>query len=72
MLCEAGIISGALRDRLKAMTGFRNIAVHDYRKLNLDVVRHILEEHLHEFREFGATVLKAESMGSVPGFPPRD
>lgn len=61
MLYEAGIISDSLRDRLKAMIGFRNIAVHDYRKLNLDVVRHILEEHLHEFREFGEAVLKAES-----------
>lgn len=34
MLCEADIIEAPLRDRLKTMVGFRNIAVHDYRKLN--------------------------------------
>ena len=60
MLCEAKIIEDALRDRLKAMVGFRNVAVHDYRKLNLEVVRNILETHLDNFREFGETVLKAE------------
>lgn len=57
MLCTAGVISPFLRDRLKAMVGFRNVAVHDYRQLNLDVVKNILEKHLHEFREFGLTVL---------------
>jgi uncharacterized protein YutE (UPF0331/DUF86 family) len=60
MLCEAKIIEDALRDRLKAMVGFRNVAEHDYRKLNLEVVRNILEAHLDDFREFGETVLMAE------------
>jgi uncharacterized protein YutE (UPF0331/DUF86 family) len=60
MLCEAGILEGALGERLKAMVGFRNVAVHDYRKLNLEVVRNILERHLCDFSEFGATVLKVE------------
>jgi uncharacterized protein YutE (UPF0331/DUF86 family) len=59
MLCEAEIIAATLRDRLKAMVGFRNVAVHDYRKLNLDVVINIVEEHLNDFREFGEAVLKA-------------
>jgi uncharacterized protein YutE (UPF0331/DUF86 family) len=60
MLGEAGIITAALRERLKAMVGFRNVAVHDYRKLNLEVVRNIIEEHISDFREFGRTVLKLE------------
>ena len=57
MLAEAGIIGGDLRDRLKAMVGFRNVAVHDYRKLNLEVIRSILETHLHDFRDFCHAVL---------------
>jgi len=60
MLCEAGIVTQRLRDRLQAMVGFRNIAVHDYRKLNLAVVRSILETRLADFREFGEAILRAE------------
>ena len=59
MLFEGNIIGAELRDRLKAMIGFRNVAVHDYRKLNLEVVRNILEGHLGDFRWFGEAVLKA-------------
>lgn len=58
LLGDAGIITAALRERLKAMVGFRNVAVHDYRSLNLDVVRMIIKDHLSDFREFGNTVLK--------------
>ncbi|RNC68888.1 MAG: DUF86 domain-containing protein [Desulfuromonadales bacterium] len=61
MLSEAGIIAASLCDRLKAMVGFRNVAVHDYRKLNLAVVRSILETRLNDFRAFGEGVLKAEA-----------
>ena len=32
------------------MVGFRNIAVHDYQKLNLEIVRSILERILGDFR----------------------
>ncbi|MDT8421220.1 MAG: DUF86 domain-containing protein [Desulfuromonadales bacterium] len=60
MLCDADIINPELRDRLKAMVGFRNIAVHDYRKLNLDVVRTIIAERLGDFRTFSSVVLRAE------------
>lgn len=61
MIREAGVITAPLCDRLKAMVGFRNIAVHDYRKLNLEVIRSILETRLDDFREFGKIVLKTES-----------
>jgi uncharacterized protein YutE (UPF0331/DUF86 family) len=60
MLCDSGIIDATLRDRLKAMIGFRNIAVHDYRKLNLAVVRSIIETRLDDFRTFGKAVLSAD------------
>lgn len=65
LLQEAGIITAPLCDRLKAMVGFRNIAVHDYRKLNLEVVRSILESRLGDFRAFGEVILKAEGLAKV-------
>jgi uncharacterized protein YutE (UPF0331/DUF86 family) len=57
MICQAGLVSEPLRDRLQAMVGFRNIAVNDYRELNLEIVRSILEERLVDFREFCRIVL---------------
>lgn len=60
MICAAGIIDNGLRDNMQAMVGFRNIAVHDYRKLNLDVVRSIIEKRLEDFRGFAAAVLKQD------------
>jgi uncharacterized protein YutE (UPF0331/DUF86 family) len=35
---------------VRAMVGFRNIAVHDYQKRNLEIVRSILERILGDFR----------------------
>ena len=67
MLCEAEIITSVLGDRLKAMVGLRNVAVHDYRKLNLELVRNILAGHLDDFREFGAVVLRAEAKKESSG-----
>ncbi len=60
MICDAGVIDAGLRDRMQAMVGFRNIAVHDYRKLNLDIVRYIIEKRLEDFRDFVAAALKQE------------
>jgi len=37
---------------MKAMVGFRNVAVHDYRNLNLEIVRSILDGRLDDFRRF--------------------
>jgi uncharacterized protein YutE (UPF0331/DUF86 family) len=59
LLHDAGIINEALKSRLQAMVGFRNVAVHDYRKLNLDVVRKIVEDHLGDFRTFCEVILKS-------------
>ena len=60
MLGEAGIVESDLRDRLKAMVGFRNVAVHDYRKLNLEIVRAVVEKRLGDFREFGEILLRTK------------
>jgi len=35
----------------KKKVGFRNIAIHDYRKLNLDILRSILDECPDDFRD---------------------
>lgn len=60
LLEQAGLLSEALAARMRAMVGFRNIAVHDYQKLNLDIVESILQKHLSDFRGFTAVALRSE------------
>lgn len=47
-----GIIDDSMLMKLKNMIGFRNIAVHNYQKLNLDVLQKVLENHLEDFEEY--------------------
>ena len=42
----------SLAERLMRMVGFRNVAVHDYQKLNLDVVRDVIAKRLPDLLEF--------------------
>ena len=42
---------------LGAQIGFGNIAVHDYRKLSLEILRSILDTRLGDFRDFARTVI---------------
>jgi len=39
------------------MVGFRNIAVHDYQKINLDIVKQIIEKHLKDLKGFAERIL---------------
>ncbi|MEK3822128.1 DUF86 domain-containing protein [Cytobacillus sp. FSL W8-0315] len=57
-LLEAeGILPPPLSDKMKAMVGFRNIAVHDYQEINLVILRKILDDHLVDFFEYTKTIL---------------
>lgn len=58
LLEHNGLLADDLAARMRAMVGFRNVAVHDYRNLSLEVVRGILEERLGDFREFVAAMLR--------------
>lgn len=52
-----GIISEELNRKLKAMVGFRNIAVHDYQNIDLDIVKKIIELHLDDMKQFASVIL---------------
>jgi uncharacterized protein YutE (UPF0331/DUF86 family) len=57
LLEAAGRLEPSLAARLKKMVGFRNVAIHDYQRLSLDVVRHIVVDHLGDFLEFTRVLL---------------
>ena len=48
ILEKAQIIPKELSQRLQAMVGFRNIAVHEYQSLNLSIVQVIVEKHMYD------------------------
>jgi uncharacterized protein YutE (UPF0331/DUF86 family) len=48
LLERAGALPADLAEALRGMVGFRTVAVHDYRKLDLDVVEAIIARHLDD------------------------
>lgn len=65
LLEQSKILSPELSLRMQSMVGFRNIAVHDYQKLNFAILRSILNNHLDDFRNFIQSI-KNESMEDRP------
>lgn len=59
LLRDAGLITPELANRMMAMVGFRNVAVHDYRRLDLAIVRSIVTERLGDFLELTRVLLTA-------------
>jgi uncharacterized protein YutE (UPF0331/DUF86 family) len=58
MLESSSVIDEEIAKRLKAMVGFRNIAVHDYQTINLNILEQIVEKHLEDFTDFTKQILK--------------
>lgn len=52
LLERAGVLPAELAAALRGVVGFRNVAVHDYRKLDLDVVESIIARHLDDLLAF--------------------
>ncbi|GAB6158040.1 type II toxin-antitoxin system toxin [Desulfotomaculum varum] len=60
LLYENGLIERELSERLKAMVGFRNIAVHDYQSVNLNILQKIIENHLVDLESFAGILIKRD------------
>lgn len=58
LLERSGTLPSALAAPLRAMVGFRNVAVHDYRRLDLAVVEAIVERHLDDLLAFARLALQ--------------
>ncbi|MFT6779756.1 MAG: hypothetical protein ACJAV1_003700, partial [Paraglaciecola sp.] len=52
LLVKAVLLPEKVAVNLKKMVGLRNIAVHDYQELNIDIVKFIVENHLVDFQHF--------------------
>lgn len=58
LLQEGGILPAELAERLMRMVGFRNVAIHDYRRLDLDIVKSIVTSRLDDFFAFTEIALR--------------
>lgn len=57
LLADAERIPQALADALKRMIGFRNIAVHEYQRLQIPIVIAIITLHLEELLDYSSRLL---------------
>ena len=55
-LREMGVLPGVFGARFRQIAGFRNVLVHDYIEVDLDVVARVLNENLDDFEEFARWV----------------
>ena len=52
ILADQRVIDPGLGSRLEAMVGFRNIAVHEYDRIDRAILKAILTDHLVELEEY--------------------
>ena len=51
-----GVLTAEQSPRLRGIAGFRNVLVHAYAELDLDVVHQVLNDRLEELAAFGTSV----------------
>jgi uncharacterized protein YutE (UPF0331/DUF86 family) len=58
LLEAADIIDVEISQQMQNMVGFRNIAVHDYQNLNIEIVVSIIDKNLSDFEIFNRQVIE--------------
>jgi uncharacterized protein YutE (UPF0331/DUF86 family) len=51
------IIDSGLTERMNRAVGFRNLIVHEYGKLDLEIVYRVAWENIEDLREFAAALV---------------
>lgn len=66
LLARGGWIDGALVKSLRSMIGFRNIAVHEYQKLQIPIAIAVITHHLEDCLVFSSMLLKKDAAQNRP------
>lgn len=66
ILGDEEIIDEGLMISLMNMVSFRNIAVHEYQELDIQIVQTIVDEHLDDFLTFTKVIIKEEQTQGSP------
>ena len=56
-LAESEILEKDLSERLRRAVGFRNISVHEYSRIDWNIVYSIITKNIDDFKDFSASVL---------------
>ena len=57
LLEENKIIDSVMSKKMQGMVGFRNIAVHDYKEIDEDILKDVIETHLTDLLDFVRIIL---------------
>jgi uncharacterized protein YutE (UPF0331/DUF86 family) len=52
------ILPADLAQRMQRMVGFRSVVVHEYTRLNLEIIHSIITKQLDDFRTFSSTIVR--------------
>jgi uncharacterized protein YutE (UPF0331/DUF86 family) len=63
----AGIVDAELAGKLKRRVGFRDLAIHEYRELDLGIVGAIVERELGCFLDFAVALVGTSAAGEADG-----
>ncbi len=55
-LAEEGVISADLADKMRKSVGFRNIAIHQYEKINWSIVYSIATDRISDFKAYARAI----------------
>ena len=60
ILFKHNFIDENIKEKMIKMAGFRNIAVHNYEAINVEILKSILKNNLQDFEEFYTQILENE------------
>lgn len=60
ILAQNEYIDEILSTKMKKMVGFRNVAIHEYHTLNMDIVESIIQHNIGDFQSFTQRILKLQ------------
>lgn len=55
---KEGLLPAELSKTMQAMAGFRNISVHDYSSVNIEVIQNIVKNHLQDLLDFSELMIE--------------
>ncbi|MFN3710595.1 MAG: type VII toxin-antitoxin system HepT family RNase toxin [Alishewanella aestuarii] len=66
LLATANFLPAELAEKMKKMVGFRNIAVHEYQRLQLAITEYVITQRLDDFSEFSQLLLSKDEAFTSP------
>lgn len=60
LLHEAGLIDDVLEDRLIRMVGFRNVVVHAYQQIDIEIVSRVIQQGLNDVLRLSDQIIALE------------